>query len=78
MPTNAAMLFFGKDPQRFFVQSEVRCARFKGEEISSTYLNMSVLRGRIDRIILDAGQFIEKATQRAAWVAPGKMQREEH
>lgn len=72
------MLFFGKDPQRFFVQSEVRCARFKGEEISSTYLNMRVLRGRIDQVIEEAGRFIDETVQKAAWVAPGKMQREEH
>jgi len=29
-PTNAAILMFGKNPQRFFIQSEIRCARFKG------------------------------------------------
>ncbi|MBZ2166125.1 putative DNA binding domain-containing protein [Methanobacterium sp. VT] len=28
--TNAAILLFGKDPQRFFRQAEVQCARFKG------------------------------------------------
>lgn len=31
-PTNTAILMFGKNPQRFFIQSEVRCARFKGIE----------------------------------------------
>ncbi|MCG7848637.1 MAG: helix-turn-helix domain-containing protein [ANME-2 cluster archaeon] len=30
MPTNAAILLFGKATQRFFAQSEIRCARFKG------------------------------------------------
>jgi len=29
-PTNAAILMFGKNPQRYFIQSEIRCARFKG------------------------------------------------
>jgi len=29
-PTNTAILMFGKNPQRYFVQSEIRCARFKG------------------------------------------------
>jgi len=29
-PTNTAILMFGKNPQRFFIQSEIRCARFKG------------------------------------------------
>jgi len=30
--TIAAILLFGKDPERFIVQSEVRCGRFKGTE----------------------------------------------
>ena len=30
IPTNAAILLFGRNPQKFFVQSETRCARFKG------------------------------------------------
>jgi ATP-dependent DNA helicase RecG len=29
-PSNAAILMFGKNPQRYFIQSEIRCARFKG------------------------------------------------
>jgi len=28
--TNAAILMFGKEPQKFLFQSEVRCAKFKG------------------------------------------------
>ncbi|GAB6286881.1 MAG: helix-turn-helix domain-containing protein [Methanoregula sp.] len=78
LPTHAAILFFGKDPQRFFIQSEVRCARFKGEEVSSTYLNMNVLHGRIDQLIEDTNRFIAQTIRKAAWVVPGKMQREEH
>jgi ATP-dependent DNA helicase RecG len=78
LPTHAAILFFGKDPQRFFIQSEVRCARFKGEEVSSTYLNMDVLHGRIDQLIEDSNRFIAQTIQKAAWIVPGKMQREEH
>jgi ATP-dependent DNA helicase RecG len=78
LPTNAAILFFGKDPQRFFIQSEIRCARFKGEEVSSTYLNMNILHGRIDQLIEDANLFITQTIRKAAWVVPGKMPREEH
>ena len=65
-------------PQRFFIQSEVRCARFKGEEVSGTYISMSVLRGRIDLMIEDANRFIAKTIRKSAWIVPGKMQREEH
>ena len=78
VPTNTGILFFGKDPQRFFIQSEVRCARFKGEEVSGTYISMSVLRGRIDLMIEDANRFIAKTIRKSAWIVPGKMQREEH
>jgi len=78
LPTHTAILFFGKDPQRFFIQSEIRCARFKGEEVSSTYLNMNVLHGRIDQLIEDSNRFITQTIRKAAWVVPGKMQREEH
>jgi len=78
LPTHAAILFFGKDPQRFFIQSEVRCARFKGEEVSSTYLNMNVLHGRIDQLIEDTNRFIAQTVRIATWIIPGKMQREEH
>ncbi|MDN7025458.1 DeoR family transcriptional regulator [Methanoculleus sp. FWC-SCC1] len=41
-------------------------------------VSMRVLRGRIDQVIVDAGKFIEETAQKAAWVSPGKMQREEH
>lgn len=78
VPTNTGILFFGKEPQRFFIQSEVRCARFKGEEVSGTYISMSVLRGRIDQMIEDADRFIAKTIRKSAWIVPGKMQREEH
>lgn len=78
LPTHAAILFFGKDPQKYFIQSEVRCARFKGEEVSSTYLNMNVLHGRIDQLIEDTNRFITQTIRKAAWIVPGKMQREEH
>ena len=30
--TNGAILLFGKNPQKFFLQAETRCARFKGVE----------------------------------------------
>jgi len=35
--TNAAILLFGKNPQRFFLQAETRCARFKGLKTNKTF-----------------------------------------
>jgi len=40
--TYAAVLLFGREPQRFVLQSEVRCARFKGKEPLS-FIDMKVL-----------------------------------
>ena len=31
--TNAAVLLFGKSPQRFLLSSEIKCARFHGTEV---------------------------------------------
>lgn len=55
--TYAAVLLFGKEPQRFALQSEVRCARFKGTE-SLTFVDMKVLRGSVIQQIDDAEKFV--------------------
>ncbi len=44
--TNAAVLLFGKNPQRFFLQAETRCARFKGTE-PLEFIDMKVFGGNI-------------------------------
>src|SRR3972149_7121124 len=43
---NAAILLFGKNPQRFVVQSETRCARFKGTK-PLEFIDMKVFGGNI-------------------------------
>jgi len=44
--THAAILLFGREPQRFVLQSEIRCARFKGTE-PLTFVDMKVLGGSV-------------------------------
>ena len=46
--TNAALLLFGKNPQRYFLQAEVRCARFKGTEAIKPFIDMKVVNGDIN------------------------------
>ena len=36
--TNAAVLLFGKQPQRFLLSSEVKCAHFHGTEVAKLLL----------------------------------------
>ncbi len=44
--TNAVILLFGKNPQKFFLPSETRCARFKGTE-PLEFIDMKVFGGNI-------------------------------
>ena len=44
--TNAAVLLFGKNPQKFFLQTELRCARFKGTE-PLEFIDMKVFGGNV-------------------------------
>lgn len=55
--THAAVLLFGQEPQRFALQSEVRCARFKGKE-SLVFIDMKVLRGNVIEQIDEAEKFV--------------------
>lgn len=75
--TNAAILMFGKDPQKLFLQSEVRCARFKGIDVTAPFIDMKVIRGTVYEQIDQAEKFVLNNIKRAAWTVPGKIEREE-
>ncbi|TAN74057.1 MAG: DUF4062 domain-containing protein, partial [Gallionella sp.] len=45
LPTNAAMLLFGKQPQRFLISSEVKCAHFHGLEVAKPIPSYQVYKG---------------------------------
>jgi len=57
--TNAAILLFGKLPQRFFPQAEVRCGRFKGTKPLS-FIDMKVFEGSIINQREDAVAFVKQ------------------
>lgn len=75
--TNAAVLLFGKNPQKFFTQSEVRCARFKGTKPLKPFIDMKVFRGDIINQVDKALNFVLEHIPMAAWVVPGRVEREE-
>ena len=58
--TNAAVLLFGRNPQRYVPSSEVRCAKFKGDGL--TFADLKVLRGNILEQIECAEKFIMNNT----------------
>ena len=57
--TNAAILLFGKRPQRFFLQAETRCGRFKGTE-PIEFIDMKVFDGNIIDQREDAIEFVKE------------------
>jgi ATP-dependent DNA helicase RecG len=75
--TNAALLLFGKSPQRYFLQTEVRCARFKGTEAIKPFIDMKVFGGDITEQVNKALNFVLEHTLLSAWLVPGKAEREE-
>ncbi|GHV35059.1 hypothetical protein FACS1894178_3820 [Bacteroidia bacterium] len=55
---NSALLLFGKQPQRFFVSSEVKCAQFYGNEITKPIPAYQVYRGTVFELIDQAVDFV--------------------
>ena len=56
--TNSALLLFGKDPQRFFRTSEVRCAQFYGTIVEKPIRNYQVFTGSLFEMIDKAVGFV--------------------
>lgn len=56
--TNAAVQLFGKDPQRFGIRSEVRCAHFHGTEIEKPIPSLQVFKGTLFNQVDSAEDFV--------------------
>ena len=59
-PTNAGILFFGKNPQRFILQSQLRLARFAGKELSRDFLDRLDCSGTLWEMVEQAEDFIRR------------------
>ena len=56
--TNAALLLFGKLPQRFFICSEVRCASFHGTIMQKPIPSYKVFKGTVFELVDQTVEFI--------------------
>ncbi len=74
--TNACVLMFAKRPQRFFLQSETKCGRFKGTT-TKEFIDMDEFSGPAHKQVDDAEKFVMKNIRKAAWIEPGKVERQE-
>jgi ATP-dependent DNA helicase RecG len=63
--TVAAILLFGRNPQRLLTQAMVRCARFKGTT-EVLFLDMKVIQGSIIQQVEEVMAFIKRNTRMAA------------
>jgi predicted HTH transcriptional regulator len=56
--TNAAILLFAKEPQRFFINSEVRCASFAGTVVEKPIPSYKVFKGTLFELADQALEFV--------------------
>jgi predicted HTH transcriptional regulator len=55
---NAAILLFGKKPQKFFISSGIRCAHFHGYDMQKPIPNYQVYKGDVFELITQAVNFV--------------------
>lgn len=56
--TNAAVLLFGTEPQRFIISSEVKCAHFHGTNVSKPIPFYRVFKGTVFEVVDQAVDFV--------------------
>lgn len=56
--TNAAILLFGKAPQRFLVASEIKCAHFHGTRVAKPIPSYQVYKGTVSALVDQAVDFV--------------------
>lgn len=74
--TNAAVLLFGANPQKFFLQAETRCGRFKGTKPVKPFTDMKVFGGNVIDQVDKSLNFALEHTPMKVYLA-GKPEREE-
>ena len=56
--TNAAILLFGKAPQRFLISSEIKCAHFHGTQVAKPIPSHQVYTGTVFELVDRAVDFV--------------------
>lgn len=57
-PTHAAVLLFGREPQRFLQTSEVKCLRFHGTEVRKPIPSYQIFKGTVFELVDQAVDFV--------------------
>ncbi|MBM4044299.1 MAG: DUF4062 domain-containing protein [Planctomycetes bacterium] len=64
-PCHAAVLLFGKQPQRFLISSMVKCAHFHGTQVAKPIPSLQVARGTVFEMVDQAVDFVLSKINRA-------------
>ncbi|MCG2827615.1 MAG: hypothetical protein L6265_13575, partial [Thermoplasmatales archaeon] len=75
--TNAGILLFGKNPERFIPQNQITVVRYPGNSISDKYADMKDFYGNLFDLIDRADDYVKDHTQIASMLIPGQIPREE-
>ncbi|MDA2922012.1 helix-turn-helix domain-containing protein [Patescibacteria group bacterium AH-259-L07] len=70
---NASILLFGKDPQKFFLQAKIRCARFKGTA-AVDFIDMKLIEKSIIDQVDEAEKFVLSHIKKAAKIVMFKRE----
>ncbi len=57
-PSNAAVLLFGRQPQRFLISSEIKCAHFHGVEVTKPIPFYRIYKGTVFDLVDQAVDFV--------------------
>lgn len=64
-PSHAAILLFGRQPQRFLLMSEVKCMHFHGTEVSKPIPSYQIYKGTVFELVDQAVDFVMSKIARA-------------
>jgi len=73
--TNAAALLFSMEQE--FLQSEVKCIRFSGNDAVKPYIDFQTLTGNVFDLIDRAEDFVLRNIKKSIWLVSGQVEREE-
>jgi ATP-dependent DNA helicase RecG len=64
-PSHAAILLFGKLPQRFLITSEVKCLHFHGTEVGKPIPSYQIYKGTVFELVDQSVDFVMSKVDRA-------------
>ncbi len=75
--TKGGILLFGKDPQRFFINSYVALARYRDERVGTRRLDYKEFRGNLFQQIDKCSEYINEHIAVMSRLLPGEVRRED-